>query len=169
MKEAGFSLGSNLGDRLALLRAARDRLAALPGARLVAQSPVYETAPVGVRPEYEHLWFLNAVIVVEAERDAAAWMPEIARIEAELGRVRTEDRYAPRPIDIDLIYCGTDFVDAGGIQVPHPRWMQRAFVVRPLADVRPHLRLAGASATVSGLLRSLGDAAEKVRLFAQTW
>ena len=64
--EAGFSLGSNLGDRLGYLRAARDRLAAVPGARLAAQSPVYETEPVGVKPEHRHLKYLNAVVIVAA-------------------------------------------------------------------------------------------------------
>lgn len=167
--EAGFSLGSNLGDRLGYLRAARDRLAAVPGARLAAQSPVYETEPVGVKPEHRHLKYLNAVVIVAADLDAAGWLERLDAIERELGRVRTDDRYAPRTADIDLIYHGDSAVDGGGLVVPHPRWMQRRFVVQPLADVRPALVLPGAGRSVREVLAALTDAPESVGLFAREW
>lgn len=167
--EAGFSLGSNLGDRLALLQAARDHLAATPGARLVAQSPVYETDPVGVRPEYAHLKYLNAVVVLAGELDARAWLRRAAEIEDALGRVRTEDRYAPRTMDVDLLYCGAEHFDDGGLVVPHPRWARRLFVVQPLADVRPNLRLPGDTRTVREHLAELVASPEKVVLFASAW
>lgn len=169
MTEVGFCLGSNLGDRLARLRVARDRLAATAGAALLAQSAVYETEPVGVRPEYRHLDYLNAVVILAADLDARQWLERIRAIEAELGRVRTADRYAPRTIDIDLLYRGADCFDDGDLTVPHPRWMERLFVVRPLADVRPDLRLPGAPRSVGEQLAALAGAAEKVRLFAAAW
>ena len=167
--EAGFCLGSNLGDRLALLREARDRLAATPGATLVAQSPVYETDPVGVRPEYARLKYLNAVVLLAADLDARAWLRRAADIETELGRVRTEDRFAPRTMDVDLLYHGEDRMDDGGLTVPHPRWARRLFVVRPLADVRPDLRMPGDPLTVRERLAALAAAPEKVVLFAASW
>jgi len=167
--EAGFCLGSNLGDRLALLSAARDRLAATPGAALVAQSPVYETDPVGVRPEHARLKYLNAVVVLAADLDARAWLRRAAEIETELGRVRTEDRFAPRTMDVDLLYRGDDRFDDGGLTVPHPRWARRLFVVRPLADVRPDLRMPGDPRTVREHLAALSAVPEKVVLFAASW
>jgi 2-amino-4-hydroxy-6-hydroxymethyldihydropteridine diphosphokinase len=167
--ESGFSLGSNLGDRLAWLRAARDALAAAPGARILAQSPVYETEPVGVKPEHRGLKYLNAVVIVGGPLAARAWMDEVARIEAALGRVRGPDRYAPRTIDIDLLYCGDAWIDGGGLTVPHPRWSQRRFVVQPLADIRPALRLPGATADVAGILDLLEEPASDLRVLAREW
>jgi len=167
--EAGFSLGSNLGDRLAFLSGARDALAAVPGARLAAQSPVYETEPVGVKDEHRALKYLNAVVVVAAPLDARAWLAALSRIETALGRVRGPDRYAPRTIDVDLLYCGDEWIDRGGLSVPHPRWAQRRFVVQPLADVRPALRLPGAPGTVAAILATLEDPASDLRLFAAEW
>jgi len=82
--ETGFSLGSNLGDRLLQLATARDRICALPGVRPLATSPVYETDPVGVRPEYRHLPFLNAVLIVESARSPAEWRHLTSQIETSL-------------------------------------------------------------------------------------
>ncbi len=167
--EAGFSLGSNLGDRLAFLRSARDALAAVPGVRLAAQSPVYETEPVGVKPEHRALKYLNSVVIVAGTLDARAWLAELARIETALGRVRGPDRYAPRTIDIDLLYCGDEWIDRGGLTVPHPRWAKRRFVVQPLADIRPALRLPGTPGTVADILATLEEPASDLRVFADNW
>ena len=168
--ESGFSLGSNLGDRRAALAAARDALRATPGARLLAQSPIYETTPVGVRPEYRDLAFYNAVVLVESDRDAAAWLQRVETVERALGRVRGPDRFAPRPIDIDLLYCGDACIDSGGLVVPHPRWAERRFVVQPLADVRPDLVLPGAARSVREVLAGLtGDEAARIAVAADAW
>jgi 2-amino-4-hydroxy-6-hydroxymethyldihydropteridine diphosphokinase len=156
--ESAFSLGSNLGDRLGFLREARRRLEALPGVRGLAHSPVYETEPVGVKPEHRHLAYLNAVVVVESELGAGDWRAHMAGIEAALGRVRGEDRYAPREIDVDLIYHGADVLDGGGLMVPHPRWAARLFVVRPLTDLRPDLVLPGAERPLRAVCADLEHA-----------
>lgn len=170
MTEAGFSLGSNLGDRLGFLRQAVRSLAAVPGVRLVAQSPVYETEPVGVKPEHRHLSYLNAVVVMESGYAAVQWLERIKEIEQALGRVRGADRYAPRTLDIDLIYHGTDMLDSQALVVPHPRWATRRFVVQPLADVRPDLILPGAPQSVRAVRDALSRVpGESVRLFAREW
>ena len=156
--ESGFSLGSNLGDRMGHLREAVNRLAATPGAELRACSPVYETEPVGVKPEHAHLKYLNAVVIIASPLSAAEWLRRIAEIEGALGRVRTDDRYAPRTLDIDLIYHGAEMLCSRGVTVPHPRWAEREFVVRPLADVRPDLVLPGAGRTVREILKGLESA-----------
>jgi 2-amino-4-hydroxy-6-hydroxymethyldihydropteridine diphosphokinase len=169
MSEIAFSLGSNLGDRLANLREARRRIFAAPDARPAAQSPVYETEPVGVKPEYRDLRFLNAVLAVESDRPAEDWLETAAAIEREMGRARTADRCAPRPIDIDILYAGGRVLDGARLTVPHPRWAERRFVVRPLADIRPDLVLPGGARTVAEVLAALPDPPESVRLFAREW
>jgi 2-amino-4-hydroxy-6-hydroxymethyldihydropteridine diphosphokinase len=166
--ETGFSLGSNEGDRLARLVEARDRLLDRAGARLAAQSPVYETEPVGVRPEHRDRTFLNAVIVLASHRRAGQWLHVIGDVEKAMGRVRTADRFAPRPIDIDVLFSGADCIESGILIVPHPRWAERRFVVQPLADVRPDLVLPGAGRAVREVLAALPPG-EGVELLAREW
>ncbi len=166
--EYGFSLGSNLGDRLAHLAAARDALAALPGLDLVAQSAAYETSPVGVKPEHEDKPFLNSVVILRGTLSVAEVMAALGRIETELGRERGGDRFAPRTVDVDLLYAGDQIIDSGGVTVPHPRWAKRRFVVQPLADLRPDLVLPGAGLPVRALLDTLPPG-ETATVFAAVW
>ncbi len=166
--ESGFSLGSNLGDRLENLRAARARLLALPGVRLLATAPVYETEPVGVKAEFRHLAFLNTVLIFEGALPPAEWRRVTAQIEDDLGRVRSADKFAPRTLDIDVLFVGNHCVEAGGLIIPHPRWMQRRFVLQPLADVRPDLILPGATQTVFQTLENLPPG-EAVQKFCDAW
>ncbi|HBA84018.1 MAG TPA: 2-amino-4-hydroxy-6-hydroxymethyldihydropteridine diphosphokinase [Verrucomicrobia bacterium] len=166
--EAGLSLGTNLGDRLALLAEAKRRIAAAPGMEVLAQSPVYETEPVGVKPEYRHLKFLNAVLIVQGCCAPHECFDRLREIENDMGRKRSLDQYAPRPIDIDLIYADAMTIQSGGLSVPHPHWSERRFVVQPLADVRPGLILPGQSKTVAEILRDLPPA-EKVVKYADSW
>ena len=167
--ELGFSLGSNLGDRVANLALARRRILECGDARELGRSPLYETEPVGVKPEYQHLKFINAVLVIESRQSPRDWLAHIARLETELGRSRdVSDRFAPRDIDIDLIFAGGAMIDSGGLTVPHQRWAVRRFVVQPLADVRPGLVLPGDRRTVSEVLASLPGAEELQRL-DQDW
>jgi 2-amino-4-hydroxy-6-hydroxymethyldihydropteridine diphosphokinase len=166
--EFGLSVGSNLGDRLANLQQARTRLASVPGVRLLAQSPVYETEPVGVDPEDQDKAFLNAILILETDlppRDLAA---RLLAIEAGMGRRRDAQRNAPRVIDIDLIYAGSLTIRTPDLSVPHPRWASRRFVVQLLADVRPDLMLPGERRTVRQVLQSLPEV-PTVALFAADW
>ena len=166
--EAGLSLGSNLGDRQAALREAVRRLTALPGTRLLEMAPLYETDPVGARPEYAHLKYLNTVVILDVSPDLAALSTAVHAIEDALGRRRTDDRNAPRVIDIDILYAGEITQSNGILDLPHPRWAQRRFVLQPLADVRPDLRLPGAAGSVAELLAAL-PAGESVHRIADTW
>jgi 2-amino-4-hydroxy-6-hydroxymethyldihydropteridine diphosphokinase len=166
--EIGFSLGSNLGDRQAHLAAARQRILDERDTTLLACSPLYETDPVGVLEEYRDLMFLNAVLIVDSPADAREWLSRVGRIEDALGRVRTNDRNAPRTIDIDILYANDDYIDDGGLTVPHPRWVERLFVVRPLADVRPDLVLTGAGGSVADVLQGL-PRDSGVRRLATEW
>ncbi len=166
--EVGLSLGSNLGDRQAALQEAVRRLTALPGVRLLAAAPLYETDPVGVRPELADLKYLNTVVIIEVPPDLSALSTAIHGIEDTMGRRRSADRNAPRIIDIDILYAGDATRSDGIMDLPHPRWAQRRFVLQPLADVRPDLVLPGASGTVAALLAAL-PSGETVRLVTDTW
>lgn len=165
--EIGFSLGSNRGDLVANMREAKRRILDYSDVAFVAQSPLYETEPVGVAPEYAHLNFMNAVLLVESERAPNDWLERLHDIEYGMGRQRTDDRNAPRPIDVDILYAGAECIDSGGLVVPHPRWAERRFVVQPLADVRPDLILPGAGKTVREILAALEG--ETVTEFARAW
>jgi 2-amino-4-hydroxy-6-hydroxymethyldihydropteridine diphosphokinase len=153
--EIGFSLGSNLDNRKRLLMQAKNLLLSAPRTGFVAQSPIYETTPVDVKPEYQDMAYLNSIVLVESELPLESWLSYIGKIETMLGRERNEDRNAPRPIDIDIIYAGDQIIDGGGLEVPHPRWAQRRFVVQPLNDVRPGMVLPETNKPVSAILNEL--------------
>lgn len=155
VSEVALSLGSNLGDRLGRLTAARDALGALPRTRLLAASRVYETEPVEVPQTWHEDVFLNAVIVVATELEVSAFATAMHEIETALGRVRGPERNAPRAIDIDMIYFGDLICDRPDLRLPHPEWARRRFVCAPLAEVRPDLVLPGQTCSVRTLLAKL--------------
>ena len=132
---AYLGLGSNLGDRAAMLQLAVDDLAADPAVRVVAVSPVYETAPVG-GPEQED--YLNAVVAIDTDLEPRAVLALAQRAEQHAGRERTV-RWGPRTLDGDVLLVGDRRVDEPDLQVPHPRLAERGFVLAPLHDVAPDL------------------------------
>jgi 2-amino-4-hydroxy-6-hydroxymethyldihydropteridine diphosphokinase len=136
---AYLGLGSNLGDRLANLQGAVDRLASEDGIRVDASSRVWETAPVGgpVQPDY-----LNAVVRVDTDLMPGELLAACRRAESALGRERTE-RWGPRTIDVDVLLYDERAVDEPGLVVPHPRIAERAFVVLPLLELDPDPVLPG--------------------------
>src|SRR5213594_2072318 len=123
--KAFVGLGSNLGEREALLRMALDDLARLPTTRLVKASSLYDTEPVG---EVEQPNFLNAVAQLDTELTARQLLWNLLLIERRLGRVRTQ-RWGPRTIDLDLLLYGDLVVDEPDLQVPHRELTQRSFVL----------------------------------------
>lgn len=164
--EIALSLGSNLGDRLANLRGACARIAALPGTRVVARSRIYETAPVGVKPQYKDMAYLNAVLIIETELPVEAVSDRMHAIEADMGRVRGNDRFAPRLIDIDILYAGREIRETDSLTLPHPRWAERRFVLQPLADMRPDLLLPGYTQCVSDVLAAMGEKSDVIAIGA---
>ncbi|MDR7481007.1 MAG: 2-amino-4-hydroxy-6-hydroxymethyldihydropteridine diphosphokinase [Armatimonadota bacterium] len=152
MPRAYISLGSNLGDRLALLRAAEAHLSRTPGIQVRARSSIYETEPVGFP---DQPWFLNRVLQIETTLDPHALLDAVQQVEAALGRTR-EAHWGPRTIDIDLLLYNGDIVVSERLRIPHPELPRRRFVLRPLAEIDPQMRLPDGRA-VADLLRALGD------------
>jgi len=161
------AFGSNLGDRLANLRAARNAILALPNVKPpVLSSAIYETEPVGCEPGATK--FLNAVVEFDYEGDPASLLEQLIRIEGALGRRRDHAKNVSRTIDIDLLYYGDRNIEGDGLQLPHPRIHLRKFVLQPLADIRPDLILPDRRETVRQLLAELNQSGEVVR-FADDW
>ncbi len=161
------ALGSNLGDRLGNLRAARQTILSLSNVKPpILSSPIYETEPIGCEQEAEK--FLNAVVEFDYEGDPTNLLEQFIRIEEALGRRREHSRNVSRTIDIDLLYCGDRNIENERLQLPHPRMHLRKFVLQPLADIRPELVLSGQKKTVSESLRELGKSSEVLR-FADEW
>ena len=159
----GVALGSNLGDRLANLRAARKSIVDLAGVGPpILSSAIYETEPVGCEPGAEK--FLNAVLEFDYEGDPVNLLKNLTEIERALGRPRDRARNVSRQIDIDLLYLGEMKIDTAEVQLPHPRMHSRRFVLQPLADIRPHLVLPRQAKTVRELLARLDDSGKVVRL-----
>lgn len=166
--QIGFSLGSNLGDRIGNLRTAARTLLGTADARLVGKSSLYETEPVDVKPEFQHLKFMNSVMIVESALEPEVWLEHIADLEYALGRRREEqDRNAPRNLDVDIIFAGDRLIGSGGLTVPHPRWAERRFVVQPLAELQPDRVLPGMERTVAEVLRDLPGESDLARLDAE--
>lgn len=163
----GIALGSNLGDRLANLRAARQALVDLASVKPpVLSSPVYETEPVDCEPGAGK--FLNAVVEIEYDGDPSELLEQLVRVEESLGRERDHARNVSRKIDIDLLYAGDLTVKNERLQLPHPRMHLRKFVLQPLADIRPDLRLPDQTKTARELLAQIKDST-KVMSFAEEW
>lgn len=155
---AGIALGSNLGDRLATLRAARDEVATLEQVEPpILSSAVYETVPVNCEPNAPK--FLNAVIEIGWTGEPLDLLAELRQIEATHGRPMTHARNTSRTLDLDLLYCGNAQVSHPELELPHPRLRERRFVLEPLAEIRPELVLPGKSESVANLLRRLPESA----------
>jgi len=137
MVRSFLGLGSNLGDRLTHLRQAYRALRSSAGIHDPAPSPVYETAPVGFT---EQPPFLNMVVGCNTTLAPEALLALALDIEGRLGRRRTI-RWGPRVIDLDLLWYGGQEVRTAELTVPHPRLLERAFVLVPLADLAPDLPL----------------------------
>ena len=128
---AYLGLGSNIGERERLLAEAVERLSDHPSVEVTAVSPLYETEPVGVTDQPA---FLNIACRILTTLDPESLLAAALDIERELGRVRTI-RWGPRTIDIDLLLYDNRDIRTPALTVPHPRLMERAFVLVPLLDV----------------------------------
>jgi 2-amino-4-hydroxy-6-hydroxymethyldihydropteridine diphosphokinase len=148
-----IGFGSNLGDRHTAIREAAAKVAALfTSFRL---SRIIETAPVGDGLENDPP-YLNAVGVGESTLSTRELFEAVRSIEAAAGRTRST-LGAPRTLDLDLILAGDHVVDEPDLQVPHPRFRQRRFVLEPLADLEPDLRDPVTHLTIRELLLKAGS------------
>jgi len=131
VSRAFLSLGSNIGDRRQFLTEAVDSL----GTSVQAVSPVYETQPVGGPNQGR---FLNLVVELDTDLTPRELLAVCHRLESGAQRVRSE-RWGPRTLDVDIIWMDDVSLADADLQVPHPRWRERRFVLAPLRDLAPEL------------------------------
>jgi 2-amino-4-hydroxy-6-hydroxymethyldihydropteridine diphosphokinase len=144
-----LGLGANLGDRLDAIQRAQVLLTSACGP--LQSSPIYETAPWGDanQPPY-----LNAVVAGMTSLGPLALLQRCKEFERELGRKESR-RWGPRAIDIDLLAYGSAWLRVSGLEIPHPRLHQRAFVLVPLTDLNPHWRHPLLDLSAADLLKRL--------------
>jgi 2-amino-4-hydroxy-6-hydroxymethyldihydropteridine diphosphokinase len=154
-----LSLGSNIGDRQANIRAA---IAALPstGVQVNQVSSLYETEPVDF---LDQPWFLNCVVETETSLVPSALLQALHSIETQLGR-KKDFAKGPRKIDLDILLYGAQTIATPDLQVPHPRTLQRRFVLTPLAEIAPNLQHPSWPATAAVLLDRVADSSRVTRL-----
>ena len=160
MATAYIGLGSNLGDRMTMLRMAIQRLETL--GRIAGVSRLYETAPVGYQ---EQPPFLNAVVALDTALAPADLMSGLLGIERDLGRARSFPN-APRTLDLDLLMVDDVILDTPELTLPHPLLHERAFVLVPLAEMAPELVHPGTGKTIQELLYTLPDQGVEVSAVA---
>jgi 2-amino-4-hydroxy-6-hydroxymethyldihydropteridine diphosphokinase len=167
MAKVFLSVGSNLGDRAALLRQAVARLRSLPDVQFVDASPVYWTEPWERRPgessKNRKTWFFNCVVAIETTLEPPSLLERVQDLERAMGRIRgtgrlEDQRYKPRPLDIDiLLYDDRVISSHDHLHIPHLLMHERAFVLRPLADLAPELEHPVLYQTIRELLEALAD------------
>jgi 2-amino-4-hydroxy-6-hydroxymethyldihydropteridine diphosphokinase len=148
MADAYLSLGSNRGDKRAMIARAIEQLGAA-GVALTARSSDYRTPPWG---DEDQDWFVNACVKVRTDLAPHHLLALCLGIERDLGRVRTR-KWGPRTIDIDLLVYDDVQIASGDLVLPHPHIAERAFVLQPLAEIAPDLEIGGR--TVAAMLREL--------------
>ena len=136
-RTAYIGLGSNLGNRILALETAVEKLKALPDTRYNALSGLYETSPV----EAEGGPFLNAVAVIETVLEPGILLEALLGMETAMGRTRQPGKTGSRLIDLDLLLYGNSTVEEKKLTLPHPRMLGRRFVMEPLAELAPDLKV----------------------------
>jgi len=166
MARVYLGLGSNLGDRIRLLRSAIDELRRTAGIRFVDASALYEAEPWESEPgrsAAEQAWYLNCAVVIDTTLPPEQLLDRLQAIENALGRERPPgtpeaQRFAPRTVDIDILLYEDRVISVPDrLQVPHLLLHERAFVLRPLADLAPELEHPTLYRTVRELLEDLDD------------
>jgi 2-amino-4-hydroxy-6-hydroxymethyldihydropteridine diphosphokinase len=158
MPTAYLALGSNEGDRLLNLGRAVDALSELPETRIIAVSHAYESEPAYI--EQQPL-FANAVVAIETDLESEQLLAYVRQIEDSMGRVRDVEN-GPRSIDLDILLVGDDDLETADLTVPHPRMLERDFVVTPLLEIAPRIhlpngtRVSRENATVGTVIGDLG-------------
>lgn len=144
-----LSLGSNVGDRLANLNTAIERLSKV--GEVVSVSSFYETEPLEVTAQP---WFVNCAVKFNTKKTPKQLLAEILQLERQMGRRRTQEK-GPRIIDIDILLFGDSVIDTESLTIPHPAMHQRRFVLEPLAEIAENVRHPVLRSSIGELLDSL--------------
>jgi len=149
---AYISVGSNIGDRMAHCQKAVEWMDAREDVRVSAHSRYYYTEPVGF---LDQPWFVNAVFAVETRLDPFALLEILQLAQRRHGRKKSALRFGPRVLDLDILFYNDMIMDAPGLMIPHPRLVERRFVLEPLCDIAPALIHPGLGVSANDLLAGL--------------
>jgi len=152
--QAFIGIGSNLGDRKANYREARELMAGLAKTRIVKDSSLYESQPLGDAKT----WFVNAVVEIETEFSADELLRHLKAIEKKMGRKRVRGkRWGSRIMDLDILLFDKEIISKRTLKIPHPEMQNRRFVLAPLSELAPQFIHPTLNLTVSELLAALKD------------
>jgi len=166
--EIGISLGSNKGNRVEFLQAAKNMICEKFEADLISQSSIYETSPVDVKNKFLDKYYLNSFMIINTNIDVKKIWDYVNEIEKKLGRIRNNEVNIPRNIDIDIIYIDKTTINTKTLSVPHPRWFKRMFVLKPLVELKPTLILPHQKESVKELYLNL-KSNEEIKLYQAKW
>ncbi len=152
MNTAYISVGSNIGDSLQHCRSAASWLDGRDGIRVAAHSRYYNTEPVGYRNQP---WFVNAVFSVETVLSPFVLLETLQLAQRVHGREKSRVRFGPRTLDLDILFYNDMIINDPRLVIPHPRLIERRFVLEPLCDIAPELVHPGLGITALGLLQGL--------------
>ncbi|HEY2772516.1 MAG TPA: 2-amino-4-hydroxy-6-hydroxymethyldihydropteridine diphosphokinase [Candidatus Binatia bacterium] len=158
---AFIGIGTNLGDRQRNYRTALEKIGALKDTRVIGKSSMYESEPHGKARN----WFLNGVVEIVTEMEAAPLLKELQKIESALGRRREAAKTSiSREMDLDILFFDHDTIDSRSLKIPHPEMGNRKFVLLPLAELAPAFLHPLSGSSVSSLLATSPDK-KKVMLY----
>ncbi|TBL67241.1 2-amino-4-hydroxy-6-hydroxymethyldihydropteridine diphosphokinase [Hafnia alvei] len=136
MTRVYIALGSNLANPLHQVQSALNALAELPQTKLIATSSLYRTPPLGPQDQPD---YLNAVVALDTNLSAENLLDHTQKIELEHGRVRKDERWGPRTLDLDILLFGDEIINTERLTVPHYDMKNRQFMLYPLAEIAPEL------------------------------
>jgi 2-amino-4-hydroxy-6-hydroxymethyldihydropteridine diphosphokinase len=138
MTIAYIAVGSNLSDPVSQANLAIESLKTLPKSKFVQASSLYSSSPMGPQDQPD---YINAVVCIQTELTPLELLDCTQAIEQEQGRVRKEERWGPRTLDLDIVLFGNEVIDSERLTVPHYGMKEREFVLYPLAEIAPNLSL----------------------------
>jgi 2-amino-4-hydroxy-6-hydroxymethyldihydropteridine diphosphokinase len=156
---AYISVGSNLGNKIENCRNGIAALTRSAKTRLVDQSSIYRTEPVGY---LDQDWFVNYVVKIETESDPLALLAALKSIEREAGRVKNTIRFGPRILDLDIILYDDLVLADPRLMIPHPRMHKRRFVLKPICDIDPEMDHPVLHRSMQSLLDDLAETDQRI-------
>ncbi|BBG59773.1 2-amino-4-hydroxy-6-hydroxymethyldihydropteridinepyrophosphokinase [Providencia rustigianii] len=136
MEQVYIAIGSNLGEPLKQAQQAIAALDAIPQSRIAATSSIYRTKPLGPQDQPD---YLNMAVLLETDLEPEELLNHTQKIELELGRVRKDERWGPRTLDLDIMLFGNRVISTERLTVPHYGLKEREFMLYPLSDITPSL------------------------------
>lgn len=153
LHQAYIGIGSNLGNKRENYQEARERIAKIPKTKIVRESSLYESEPLGDSKE----WFVNGAVEIETDLRAELLLQKLKNIERAMGRKKVRKRWGARIIDLDILLFDNMILNKKNLKIPHPEMHNRKFVLIPLCEIAPHITHPVLAMTISELLVNVKD------------